>query len=310
VHDPDWNGGLYDGFACKLEADGSDLLWSTYVGGSGTDFANGLALDAGDDLVLVGETGSFDFPTTGSAYDDSFNGADDAYVTKLSGSDGTLLWSTFLGGTVPFYETAFGVDIDDLGRPVVVGTTPADDFPTTPGAYDTSHNGGQDVFISRLGSDGSALLGSTFLGGSGTDYAWFAGLGANGDVIVTGDTGSTDFPTTPGAYDTDYNGSDQDVWVARMALESDPASAPSLGPDTNLELMVSPNPALGTAYFAMPAEIVDPTGRVVARSILDDATRFAWNATDASGQEAPAGVYLAILDAGSGRVTIRFLLLR
>jgi len=309
THDPSWNGGLYDAYVLELEADGSDLVWCTYVGGSETDYGNGLALDSQGNPILVGETGSSDFPTTPGAYDTTFNGADDAYVTKLLGSSGSLLFGTFLGGSDPFYETAFGVAVDAEDRPVVVGTTPAFDFPTTPGAYDTSHNGGQDVFAARLSANGTMLLAGTFLGGAGTDYAWFAGIDSSGDVVLTGDTSSTDFPTTPGAFDTTYNGSDQDVWVAKlflgtMAVGVEPAT------DAKAWLTAVPNPSRSSfewqwsdgAVGVAEVEIFGAAGELVWRGTGEAPHALRWDGTDTSGRRVPAGTYLARATMRSGSV--------
>jgi hypothetical protein len=321
-HDPSWNGGLYDAYALKLEADGSDLVWSTFLGGGDTDYGNGLALDSAGDVLVVGETGSVDYPSSDGAYDPSFNGSDDAFVTKLEAETGLIAWSTFLGGTEPFYETAFGVTVDGEDRPIVTGTTPAADFPTTPGAYDTSHNGGQDVFAARLSTDGTALLGSTFLGASGTDYAWFAGVTASGDAVLIGDTSSTDFPTTPGAFDTTYNGSDQDVWVAQLSLGTTTVSVdvPAI---ERIGLSAIPNPARGTMrwVWAAPAfdltdlSVFDSLGRLVWRTTVQTGSQgpreIEWDGTDLDGRPVGAGVYLVRARPTSGEpVSARVSLVR
>jgi hypothetical protein len=311
AHDPDWNGGLYDAVAFVLDADGSDLIWGTFLGGGDTEFGNGLALVDRSDPVIVGETGSDDFPVTTGAYDESFNGSDDAFATKLSGATGTLVWSTFLGGTTPFYETAFGVAVDEEDRPVVAGTTPAEDFPTVPGAFDTSHNGLQDVFAARLSADGAELLASTFLGGSGNDYAWFAGLAAGGEVVLVGDTGSADFPATSGSYDTSYNGGDQDAWVARLALESGTIDVAPTVIRPPLSLCAYPNPAPSGARFAWtlmsPAEpivatLFDAQGRVVwAKTAGASERELIWNGTDRAGRTVADGTYFLSVQTAAGR---------
>ena len=110
----------------------------------------------------MGTTEFPEFPTTPGAYDESFNGVRDAFVAKVGSTDGSLLWSTFLGGTDYDYGTALVLDSE--GNLAVVGTTSSPDFPTTEGTYDESHNGGRDVFVGKLSSAGSDLLWSTFLG--------------------------------------------------------------------------------------------------------------------------------------------------
>jgi len=143
-----------------------------------------------------------------------------------SGWDGTgdlvidpLLYSTFLGGSG--YDAVTGIAVDASGAAYVTGATDSGstDFPTTPGAYDTMHNGGNDAFVAKLDASGSALLYSTFLGGSGWDLAYGIVVDASGAAYVTGNTrdAATEFPTTPGAYDTTYNGGD-DAFVAKLTL--------------------------------------------------------------------------------------------
>src|SRR3972149_669569 len=148
------------------------------------------------------------FPTTLGAYDTTHNGRWDAFVAKLDASGGTLLYSTFLGGSG--YDPAYGIAIDASGAAYVTGQTFDDvtDFPTTPGAYDTTHNGRWDAFVAKLDGGGRALLYSTFLGGSGGDVGYGIGVNASGAACVTGSTDDdvTDFPATPGAYETTHNG--------------------------------------------------------------------------------------------------------
>jgi hypothetical protein len=233
AYDTSDNGGLYDSdvFVAKLSSTGSSLLWSTYLGGSTADRGCGLALDSSQDPVLTGRTQSSDFPTTPGAYDTSVNGTYDGFVAKLSSTGSSLLWSTFLGGSSDDYGHALALDSSE--NAILMGTTGSADFPTTPGAYDTSYNGSNDIFVAKLSSIGSSLLWSTFLGGTSADvgqaYALAAlALDSSGNPILIGSTGSADFPTTTGAYDTSYNGGFLDGFVAKLQLvPTGPPAPPS-----------------------------------------------------------------------------------
>jgi hypothetical protein len=163
-----------------------------------------------------GHTESFDFPATPGAYDTTQNGSRDVFVAKLDASGSTLLYSTFLGGSNLEEPRALALDV--TGAAVVTGWTYSSDFPTTPGAYDTTINGDADVYVTKLDPSGSTLLYSTFLGGSAFDRAHALALDAAGDAVVSGTTYSSDFPTTPAAYDTDYDGGGGDAFVAKLNL--------------------------------------------------------------------------------------------
>ncbi len=205
--------GWGDVFVAKLDAEGSTLLWSTFVGGSGYDWGCGLSLDLSGNSVVTGYTTSSDFPVTPGVYDESYNDLYDVFVAKLNAGGSTLLWSTFLGGSNE--DKGRAVALDPSGNPVVAGNTLSSNFPTTSGAYDESHNGSDDVFIAKLDQSGSMLLWSTFLGGNSEDLGLALSLDSSGNPVVTGRTGSSNFPTTPGAYDESYNGYG-DVFVVRL----------------------------------------------------------------------------------------------
>jgi hypothetical protein len=206
------NHGANEAFAAALSSDGSALLWSTFLGGSGNEACWKLVLDASDNVAMTGQTSSSDFPATTGAYSTSFNGGNsDAFAALLSSSGRSLLWSTFLGGSGD--ESGYSVALDGSGDPVLTGGTNSVDFPTTPGAYDRSFNGGDDTFVAKLSSYGSALVWSTFLGGSGSDVSSAIVLGPSASPIVVGATGSIDFPTTPGGFDASWNG-----WVDVFAV--------------------------------------------------------------------------------------------
>ncbi len=308
-------GGLYDGFACKVRPDGSDLIWTRLFGGSGADYGNGLALDRNGNLFVCGETGSPDFPVTDGAFDVGYNGDDDVYVAKLKSDTGTILWATFLGGTVPFYETAFGIDVDEADRPIVAGSTPASDFPTTADGYDTSHNGASDVWVARLAQDGSALDWSSFLGGSGDDYGLDLVVSGLGQAIVAGIAGDATFPSTDGAYDPDYNGDFSDVFVAKLLIERDPAGAEEPAPVASTTISVRPNPIQGAGRITYTlatagrsaVDVVDVAGRIVRRLRAGDLEAgthsILWDGRDEAGRLLPAGRYFARI-RGDGAVRI------
>jgi hypothetical protein len=223
--DPSWNGN-FDAFVAKLSADGSTLLWSTYLGASGDDRGWAIRLDAQDRPVVAGVTTSDLFPTTVGAYDTTRNGGFDAFVTQLSADGASLVWSTFLGGSDWEFDVS-GLALDAAGRPVVVGSTESADFPTTLGAWDTALGGTQDAFAAKLSADGSALVWSSYLGGSGLDIGEDVGLTADDRPVLVGRTYSADFPATPGAFQTALasTGATQDAFVARLAADGSAVEA-------------------------------------------------------------------------------------
>ncbi len=203
----------------KLNASGSALLWSTFIGGSGLDRGFALALDADDNPVVTGPTQSFDYPTTPGAYQTSKRLDDDVFVTKLDASGSSLLYSTFVGGE--FAEYSYAVVVEGAtGDAVVTGNTRSYDFPTTSGAFDPTISGAGDAFVFKLSSTGSTLLWSTALGGtSGSEFNEFGYavvLDDAGNPVVAGYSKCPDFPTTVGAYDPTHNGG-ADAFVVKLS---------------------------------------------------------------------------------------------
>ncbi len=203
-----------DIFVSKLNGDLTQLLASTYLGGSSDDYVRSIAIDSSKNIYIAGQTSSSDFPTTADAYDTSKNGYSDAFVVRLSGDLTHLLASTFLGGASDDY--VYSIAIDPSGIVLcVTGRTLSSDFPTTPGAYDTSYKNG-DAFIAKLNLNLSRLLASTYLGGTGNDYGNSIAIDSQRNIYVCGDTCSSDFPTSDNAYDTSFNGGFGDVFVSKL----------------------------------------------------------------------------------------------
>ena len=202
--------GTYDVFVTRLDASGSTLDYSTLIGSetnevwNANDFAYGLALDGAGDAYVTGQTYGAAFPTTPGAYDTSFNGITDAFVTELDATGSSLVFSTFLGGGGQ--DSGEGIALDPTGNVYVTGITPdvTVDFPTTPGAYDTVANG-IEGFVTKLDPTGSSLDYSTRIGGPGTGGGGIA-VDAAGNAYITGTTQSSGYPTTAGAFDTSHNG--------------------------------------------------------------------------------------------------------
>ena len=199
-----------DAFVAKLNPTGSGLVYSTFLGGTQPDETFGIALDGARNAYVTGETVSGNFPTTTGAFDRTAGGGSDAFVTKLNATGSALVYSTRLGGSDN--ELPEDLAVDAAGNATVGGSTRSAEFPTTAGAFDTTHNGGAfderfDLFVTRLNSAGSGLVYSTFVGGSKSDFGDDFALDAAGNAYLVGGTLSPDFPTTPGAFDSVFAGS-------------------------------------------------------------------------------------------------------
>jgi hypothetical protein len=208
-------GGYDDAFVSKLNATGSELLYSTYLGGSSYDEGRGIAIDAFGNAYITGLTYSSNFPTTAGSFQTTCE-LEDAFVAKLNAAGSGLLYSTYLGGDS--YDESHGIVIDASGNAYVTGVTYSSDFPTTPGAFQTAIGGGFDAFVSKLNAAGSALVYSTYLGGSSDDAGFGIAVNGPGDAFVTGHTYSSDFPTTPGALQTQSGGGGgyDDAFVGKL----------------------------------------------------------------------------------------------
>jgi hypothetical protein len=199
------NGGL-DAFVLKLNSTGTALTYSTFLGGAGQEAGAGIAVDGSGNAYVSGNTSSAGFPATAGGFDTVHNGSFDAFVTKLNpAGSAPLVYSTFLGGGGE--DRAYGLDLGPTGLVHVAGWTSSSNFPTTAGAFDETHNGGVDAFVTKLDAAGSAPLSySTYLGGSASDEAFDVAVDALGSAHVTGATWSANFPTTRGAHDESRNG--------------------------------------------------------------------------------------------------------
>lgn len=211
-------GAIENAFVARLDGSG-ELSYSTYLGGSGNDVGRGITVDANGNAYITGYTSSANFPTTARAFQRKLNGLQNAFIAKLNSAGSALEYSTFLGGND--YDFGFGIAVDAQGNAYVTGTTYAifsSTFPTTSSAYQTSSAGSGDAFVSKLSADGSALVYSTFLGGSGYDGGRAIALDASGSAYVTGYTRSNAFPVTVGASQTGLNGA-EDAFVTKLNKE-------------------------------------------------------------------------------------------
>jgi len=239
-----YNGGC-DIALIKYDATGQNRLFATYLGGDRNDLPHSLIVDINNNLLVFGTTGSANFPIAGSAFDPTFNGGTDItydyvltfnlgvdmYVSKLK-SDGTQLYaSTFLGGTQNDGNNFFAplshnyadgargeINIDKNNNIYIASTTASTDFPVSSNAFQPVYGGGPlDGCITVLDNNLQNLIWASYLGGSGIDATYSIGIDDTLNVFVCGGTTSTDFPTTPGSYQTTYNGGDADGFITRIA---------------------------------------------------------------------------------------------
>ncbi len=216
-------GGSFDAFVTKFNATGTQLVYSSFLGGSSNEEGLGIAVDTGNNAYLTGYTYSANFPTTAGAYQATFNGAtnlSDAFIVKVNPAGSALTYSTLLGGKAN--DLANGIAIDAAGNAYVTGTTigTTNDFPVTIGAFQTTYKGSNvpgpvtDAFVTKLSPTGAALVYSTYLGGNGADQAFGIAVNAQGSAFITGSTSSSNFPTASNAFKI-YAGA-IDAFVAQL----------------------------------------------------------------------------------------------
>lgn len=191
-----------DGFISKLNSAGSSLLYSSYLGGAGTDTIADIGCDASSNFYVGGYTDSTDFPTTAGAFRTTKSVGNDGYVTKVNTGTG-LVYSTYLGGNDA--DQVRGMAVDTGGNAYVVGITMSSDFPTTSGSYKPTKpapTGVPSAFLVKLNATGTGLSYGTFLGGAGQVSANSVAVDPAGAAYVAGATALANFPTTPGAFQT------------------------------------------------------------------------------------------------------------
>ncbi len=205
------NGGGQDVFITKLNSTGSALVYSTYLGGAGDDVGYGIFLDGSNNAYVAGKTASSNFPLQ-AAYQGTFGGVTDAFVTKLNASGNALTFSTYLGGSAE--DEARGIVVNSSGNAFLTGLTASTTFPTLNPIQSANGGGVSDAFVTQFNTAGSGLVYSTYLGGSATDEGHGIALDSTGRAYVTGSTGSTNFPTV-GAIQGSLGGG-IDAFVTRV----------------------------------------------------------------------------------------------
>jgi hypothetical protein len=215
-------GGNGCAFVAKLNPTGSALLYSTYLGGSGGDAGQGIAVDSLGNAYVTGWTASTNFPTMNPLQPANAGGGADAFVTKLNPAGSALVYSTYLGGSGT--DFAVGIAVDSVGNAYVTGFTASTNFPTMSPLQPSFGGGYYDAFVAKLNATGSALVYSTYLGGSLDDNGTGVAVDSSGNAYVTGYTLSTDFPTMNPLQPTNADGGRYVAFVAKIA--NGPALAP------------------------------------------------------------------------------------
>ncbi len=220
--------GVADVFVTKFNATGTNLLYSTYLGGTGGDRAWDIAVDGAGSAYVTGDTNSNDFPTR-NAYQGTIHSFVDAFVARIDTTQSgaaSLVYSTYLGGS--HFEESRGIALDGAGNAYVAGSTTSPDFPTTAGAFDTTCGTdgncnadplySSDAFVTQFNATGDDLFSSTYLGGSNREFCYDIALDGAGNLYVTGETESTDFPTQ-NAFQETHAGGDRDAFVAALSVD-------------------------------------------------------------------------------------------
>ncbi|RLD66881.1 MAG: hypothetical protein DRI84_03815 [Bacteroidetes bacterium] len=238
-----FSGGSCDIVISKYDTNGTQLIYSTYLGGSGSEVPSSLVVNSNDELFILGTTGSADFPVTSSAFDTTFNGGtsyvltyvinfasgSDLCITRLNSSGTQILASTYIGGSandglstslnlVKNYadELRGEIVIDKNNNCYIVSSTVSTNLPTTTNSFQSSNGGNQDGLIAKFDNNLSNLIWCSYLGGSSEDALYSIAIKDNQDIYVTGGTTSSNLPTTTNALYTSYQGGSADGFITNI----------------------------------------------------------------------------------------------
>ncbi len=235
-----------DAFVARLNRDLTSLTQATYIGGSASDVAWGLAFDASGAVLIAGSTNSVNFPGTAGGAQPTAGGGGDGFVARLDGDLRQLLQATYLGGSA--FDQAWALLVSANGDVFVAGTSASVNFPATTGGAQAARAGAADAFVARLNRELTTLTQATYLGGSNNDVAYAIAEGTLGAIFVAGDTGSLNFPGTTGAAQVSAGGGG-DAFVAKL--------------DRNLRTLTRATYLGGTAVDLAYALAIDGGGAVV-----------------------------------------------
>ncbi len=288
--------GCHDGFVTKLNQTGTGLVWSTFLGGSSNDLAWGVTLGPGGAVYVTGETASTNFPLA-NAYQSTIGASGDAFVTKINAAGNAIEYSTFLGGDGN--DRAEKIAVNSAGEIHVAGTTMSTNFPTKSllhGFKGVPANCyliyGGDAFVTKFNATGSALVFSTYLGGTGADEAKGIALGAADVVYVAGQTCSSDFPTAL-PYQASKKGTQGNAFFAKIVRLSTSS--------TTTAVTSSSNPSAASESVTFTATVTSGTaGTITGTVTFKDGATVIGSATLSSGT---ASMSTATLSSSSHSIT-------
>ncbi len=221
-------GGGTDISLSKYNPDGSELIWAAYLGGSNGENPHSLIANSLSELVVLASTSSTNFPITDGAFDGTLADQDIA-VVHIAADGSSLIGSTFVGGSGSDGTNSMGgnygeayrgeVYTDAVNNILVASFSSSADFPTTSGAFQSMHGGGQDGVVFKLDPSCSNVLASSYLGGSSDDNAMGIRVAENGEIFVTGASASSDFPMTSGGFQTSFQGGARDGYIVRLSAD-------------------------------------------------------------------------------------------
>jgi hypothetical protein len=264
------NAGADDAFVAKLSRDGSTLIYSTYLGGSNSDEASAIAVDGTGNAYITGLTDSTDFPTS-APLQAANAGSGDVFIVKLNRTGTALLYSTYLGGDSP--DEANAIAVDRRGDAYVAGNTRSNDFPLVQ-PLQAALAGSEDAFVAKLNRRGSALVYSTYLGGSDADEANALAIDWAGNAYVAGQTDSADFPTVGPIQAS--NAGNGDAFVTKLNSSGSALKYSSYlgggGSDVAYGIAVD---MTGNAYVVGETSSADfPTARALQSALSGDVDAF------------------------------------
>jgi IPT/TIG domain-containing protein/beta-propeller repeat-containing protein len=220
---PSYGGGTSDAFVLKINAAGSAITWATYLGDSDYDYGAGIALDSSGNVVVSGGTASTSFPgVSGGSLQPANAGVQDAFITKINSGATAIVWSTFLGGDDVDVLSFGALALDSSDDVFIAGSTLSTTFNGVTGSsMQPSNGGGVDGYMAKVNAAGTAIVYSTFLGGSGDDTLYAFAVDSAGDFYASGYTTSTSFPGVTGSsLQSAYGGGDTDAYVVKISEQS------------------------------------------------------------------------------------------